>query len=74
MELEPNKNEGQIRQSERLVSQLPESTQQVLNVIVQKIVDTKEKQSLSFTLSTGDAHLVLELLDADSNLERLGRT
>ena len=43
MELELNKNEGSLRLSERLISQLPESTQQGLNIIVQKIVDAKKK-------------------------------
>lgn len=74
MELELNKNEGEIRLRERLISQLPESTQHVFNIIVQQIIEAKEEKCLSFTLSTEDAHLVLELLDADAYVERLGKT
>lgn len=53
--------------------QLPQSMQHVFNMIVQHILEAKEAQCLSFTLST-DAHLVLELLDADAYLERFRKT
>lgn len=43
MELELNKNVGEIRLSESLISQLPESTQHTFNIIVQQIIKAKEE-------------------------------
>lgn len=43
MELELNKNVGEIRLSESLISQLPESRQHAFKIIVQQIIEVKEE-------------------------------
>ena len=77
MDLELNKNKMEIFQNERLISQSLESKptlQHIFNTIVQQIIKAKEEQSLNFTLSKEDAHLVLELLAAGTNSKELGKT
>lgn len=73
--IEPKLNENKS-QSKGLISQPPKlilTPQHVFNTIIQQINEAKEKQCLNFTLSIDNANLVLELVDANANLKRLGK-
>lgn len=75
MDIELEKETKEIYQSEKQISQPPEpksTPQHVLDTILGQIDKAREEQCLEFTLSTEKAHLFLELLYTDANLERWG--